>query len=70
MSQMMRKDERFALLVGKAFLQEIQAGHRDNAIAFGRAFLLALGHADPESSEDNGAFANRSSSDSMAAASH
>lgn len=40
----MKKDRRFALLVGKAFLQEIQAGHRDTAIAFGRAFLLALGN--------------------------
>ncbi len=69
-SQMMRKDERFALLVGKAFLQEIRAGHRDNAIAFGRAFLLALGHADPEPSEDNGTLANRSIGDVMATASH
>ncbi|MBE0518525.1 MAG: hypothetical protein IH630_04795 [Thermoplasmata archaeon] len=67
---MMRKDERFALLVGKAFLREIQAEHRDNAIAFGRAFLLALGHADPEPSEDNGALANRSIGDVMATASH
>ncbi len=70
LSQMMRKDERFALLVGKAFLREIHAGHRDNAIAFGRAFLLSLGHADPEPSEYNGALADRSSGDSMATATH
>jgi len=44
---MMRKDTRFALLVGKAFLQEIEAGRRDTAIAFGRAFLLALGKQGP-----------------------
>jgi hypothetical protein len=41
---MMRKDKRFALLVGKAFLQELEAGHTDSAIAFGRAFLLSLGY--------------------------
>ncbi len=44
---MMKKDTRFALLLGKAFLQEVQDGHRDTAIAFGRAFLLALGKEGP-----------------------
>ena len=44
---MMKKDTRFALLVGRAFLKEVQDGHRDTAIAFGRAFLLALGKEGP-----------------------
>lgn len=39
----MTPNKDFALLVGKAFLQETHQGHRDAAIAFGRAFLLALG---------------------------
>jgi hypothetical protein len=43
----MKKDKRFALLVGKAFLTELHEGHRDTAIAFGRAFLLALGREGP-----------------------
>ena len=37
----------FALLVGKAFLRELEVGNTDGAIAFGRAFLLALGHKGP-----------------------
>ena len=44
----MAKDTEFATLVGKAFLREIDMGHRDSAIAFGRAFLLALGMQGPE----------------------
>jgi hypothetical protein len=47
----MSDNEDFALLVGKAFLHEIELGHRDQAIAFGRAFLLALGMKGPEDSE-------------------
>jgi len=39
----MTPNKDFALLVGKAFLQELHEGHRDSAIAFGRAFLIALG---------------------------
>jgi len=38
----------FALLVGRAFLHEIEAGHRDAALAFGRAFLIALGKKGPD----------------------
>jgi hypothetical protein len=45
----MAKDTEFATLVGKAFLRELDMGHRDSAIAFGRAFLLALGMQGPES---------------------
>ncbi|OGS56926.1 MAG: hypothetical protein A3K60_01925 [Euryarchaeota archaeon RBG_19FT_COMBO_56_21] len=45
----MAKDTEFATLVGKAFLHELDMGHRDSAIAFGRAFLLALGMQGPES---------------------
>jgi len=44
----MAKDKEFATLVGKAFLHELDMGHRDSAIAFGRAFLLALGMQGPE----------------------
>ena len=47
----MSVNEDFALLVGRAFLHEIELGHRDRAIAFGRAFLLALGMKGPEDSE-------------------
>ena len=38
----------FAVLVGKAFLKELDAGRVDSAIAFGRAFLLSLGMRGPE----------------------
>ena len=47
----MSGNEDFALLVGRAFLHEIELGHRDQAIAFGRAFLLALGMKGPEDSD-------------------
>ena len=48
---MMEKNKEFAVLVGRAFLQEIEAGHKDAAVAFGRAFLLSLGMKGPESME-------------------
>lgn len=44
----MIKNKEFAVLVGKAFLQETNLGNRDSAVAFGRAFLLALGMKGPE----------------------
>jgi hypothetical protein len=47
----MKKNKEFAVLVGRAFLQEIEAGHRDSAVAFGRAFLLSLGMKGPEDVE-------------------
>jgi hypothetical protein len=47
----------FALLCGKAFLNELNEGRIDSAIAFGRAFLIALGEKDSSNSED-GALAN------------
>jgi len=47
----MEKNKEFAVLVGRAFLREIEAGHRDSAVAFGRAFLLSLGMKGPESTE-------------------
>jgi hypothetical protein len=50
-------DKEFALLVGKAFLRELEVGNTDSAIAFGRAFLLALGKRGPETAE-NGAEMN------------
>jgi len=37
----------FALLVGKAFLREVERGDVQSAIAFGRAFLLSLGMKGP-----------------------
>lgn len=49
----MKKDKEFALLVGRAFLRELEAGETDKAIAFGRAFLLSLGMAGPDASEEN-----------------
>jgi hypothetical protein len=45
-------DREFALLVGKAFLSELQSGNTESAVAFGRAFLLALGKRGPEPSEN------------------
>lgn len=65
---MMTKDTRFALLVGKAFLQELEAGHRDTAIAFGRAFLLALGKQGPRTDEEFHGLHGRDHSHAMAMA--
>lgn len=47
-----KENKEFAVLVGKAFLHEAEAGHRDAAIAFGRAFLLALGMRGPEQKQN------------------
>ncbi|MBU0623668.1 MAG: hypothetical protein KJ672_02365 [Candidatus Thermoplasmatota archaeon] len=44
----MSENKEFAVLVGKAFLHEIEVNHKEAAIAFGRAFLLALGMKGPE----------------------
>jgi hypothetical protein len=44
----MSENNEFALLLGKAFLREIEASHKEASIAFGRAFLLALGMKGPE----------------------
>jgi len=49
----MQANKDFAVLVGKAFLQEVEAGHTESAIAFGRAFLLSLGMKGPEPSKRN-----------------
>ena len=49
----MKTDKEFAVLVGKAFLQELGAGETDKAIAFGRAFLLSLGMTGPEACEES-----------------
>lgn len=64
----MKRDTRFALLVGKAFLMELDEGHRDAAIAFGRAFLLALGMQGPSESEEFHALNGRDHSHAMAMA--
>jgi len=44
----MDKDTEFALLLGRAFLREVDQGHKESAVAFGRAFLLAMGMRGPE----------------------
>jgi hypothetical protein len=67
---MMRKDKRFALLVGKAFLRELEEGHTDTAIAFGRAFLLALGHEGVSSDESYPAMNGKNHSEGMATVSN
>ncbi len=43
----MEKNKEFAVLVGRAFLREVEAGHTESAVAFGRAFLLSLGMRGP-----------------------
>jgi hypothetical protein len=48
----MSENKEFAVLVGKAFLHEIEASHKEAAIAFGRAFLLALGMKGPEQTQN------------------
>jgi hypothetical protein len=47
----MDEDRRFAVLVGRAFLHELEIGHTESAVAFGRAFLLSLGKKGPEGKE-------------------
>lgn len=47
----MEANKDFALLVGRAFLHELEEGDTEAAIAFGRAFLLALGARGPDTSE-------------------
>ena len=47
----MEMNKEFAVLVGKAFLQQLDEGHTEAAVAFGRAFLLALGIKGPEDSD-------------------
>lgn len=49
----MSENKEFAVLVGKAFLHEIEASHKEEAIAFGRAFLLALGMKGPEQTRNS-----------------
>ena len=49
----MEKNKEFAVLVGRAFLHEIEAGHKESAVAFGRAFLLSLGMRGPETVEQS-----------------
>jgi len=47
----MEANKDFALLVGKAFLHELEEGDTESALAFGRAFLLALGMQGPDTVE-------------------
>lgn len=61
-------DREFALLVGKAFLRELHGGNTDSAIAFGRAFLLALGKRGPEVSEGETVLNGRGHSEGYAEA--
>ncbi|UCE45459.1 MAG: hypothetical protein JSU93_00760 [Methanobacteriota archaeon] len=64
----MTANKDFALLVGKAFLRELEAGNTDGAIAFGRAFLLALGHKGPEGSRSDAAVNGKERSQAFAQA--
>jgi hypothetical protein len=50
----MQANKDFALLVGKAFLRELDVGNTETALAFGRAFLLALGMKGPDLKEKHG----------------
>ncbi len=50
----MQANKDFALLVGKAFLRELDVGNTETALAFGRAFLLALGMKGPDHTEKHG----------------
>jgi len=47
----MDNNREFAVLVGKAFLREVEAGNTESAVAFGRAFLLSLGMKGPDEVE-------------------
>jgi len=47
----MEKNKEFAVLVGRAFLREVETGDRESAVAFGRAFLLLLGMKGPDEIE-------------------
>ena len=47
----MERNKEFAVLVGRAFLREVEAGHKESAVAFGRAFLLSLGMRGPDENE-------------------
>jgi len=64
----MANDKDFAVLVGRAFLKEIQVGHRDNAIAFGRAFLLSLGMRGPEETHNGRLLNDKAHENRMATA--
>jgi hypothetical protein len=59
-------DREFALLIGKAFLRELREGSRDQSIAFGRAFLLALGNRGPEIAEGGAELNGRGHSEGYA----
>lgn len=61
----MAGDKEFALLVGKAFLREVQKGDTQSATAFGRAFLLSLGMAGPDEHKEDHAANGRSCGNDM-----
>jgi hypothetical protein len=61
-------DREFALLVGKAFLKQLESGSTETAIAFGRAFLLALGKRGPVVAEGDAGLNGRGHSESYAEA--
>ncbi len=56
----MTGDRDFALLVGRAFLREVERGDTQSAIAFGRAFLLSLGMKGPAEKAKHGVSNGRS----------
>lgn len=64
----MEANKDFALLVGRAFLHELDEGNTEAAMAFGRAFLLALGMKGPDADENSRFAHNRDHSEHYAVA--
>lgn len=64
----MTRDKDFALLVGKAFLREVERGDTQSAIAFGRAFLLSLGMKGPAEVEKHAMGRSKSAGSNLALA--
>ena len=65
---MMKADNEFALLVGKAFLHELEVGHTESAVAFGRALLIAIGCRGPEQYDGDHAASGANGNREMVAA--
>ncbi|MBN1677766.1 MAG: hypothetical protein JW880_04435 [Candidatus Thermoplasmatota archaeon] len=54
--------------MGRAFLHELDEGNTEAAMAFGRAFLLALGMKGPDADENSRFAHNRDHSEHYAVA--
>ncbi len=64
----MTSDRDFAILVGKAFLREVDRGDRQSATAFGRAFLLSLGKKGPADHKESRVLNGRTCGNDLVAA--